>query len=493
MNQKEADVVAIRQNRHCTYPTRAPFDPPEIFDELAGYVDEAVDQSNQVYSMVRNSLIDCELDKNNIGTSEWSPFASLLKKGSTVVIKPNLVLNTPDISIQNTVVTHASVIRPIIDYCWKAVGPSGRIIIGDAPQAEADFNEIISRNGLKDTVNILKERGVRVELKDFRCIRVLMENGIWVGEQQNSDYSADDSVIVSLNEKSLFYDKDDKEIRYHGGGYDSSITKAHHHGSVHEYKVAKDVLIADAVISIPKLKTHKKAGITCCLKNLVGINVDKNFLPHFIIGPQNLGGDETPEVYGWRKHLMCVNRKIRDALLDHHWKFWGKIISKSLSIIYKTGKEDTQKNLASKFFSQTSGTPVFQGAWPGNTTICKMILDLNRVFLYANHHGEICDGIQRKVLYIVDGISIGQHNGPMEPSTVYGGIIAAGTNAFHTDVELLKKISINPFNIPLYSFAAKNKTWLAMTDEVIVKVNGERADEEDKLLTEIVPPDNWTF
>ena len=32
--------------------------------------------------------------------------------------------------------------------------------------------------------------------------------------------------------------------------------------------------------SLPKLKTHKKAGITCALKNLIGINGNKEYLPH---------------------------------------------------------------------------------------------------------------------------------------------------------------------------------------------------------------------
>ena len=29
------------------------------------------------------------------------------------------------------------------------------------------------------------------------------------------------------------------------------------------------------VVNVPKLKVHKKAGITCCLKNLIGINGNK--------------------------------------------------------------------------------------------------------------------------------------------------------------------------------------------------------------------------
>ena len=148
----------------------------------------------------------------------------------------------------------------------------------------------------------------------------------------------------------------------------------HHHGEVHEYKVSKDVLLADAVISIPKLKTHKKAGITCCLKNLVGINVDKNYLPHFIIGPSNKGGDEMPEVKGFRLISVFVIRFIRDIVLDKHWRFTGKIVSFFLHLIYKNKTNET--NLARVASENISKTNVFQGAWQGNNTIWKMILEL---------------------------------------------------------------------------------------------------------------------
>ena len=52
---------------------------------------------------------------------------------------------------------------------------------------------------------------------------------------------------------------------------------------------------AEVLISLPKLKTHKKVGVTLSLKNLVGINGDKNYLPHFCIGTPDEGGDEFPD------------------------------------------------------------------------------------------------------------------------------------------------------------------------------------------------------
>jgi uncharacterized protein (DUF362 family) len=57
------------------------------------------------------------------------------------------------------------------------------------------------------------------------------------------------------------------------------MAKTHHPG-VHQYLVAKEVIEADIIINLPKLKTHRKAGVTCALKNLIGINGNKEYLPH---------------------------------------------------------------------------------------------------------------------------------------------------------------------------------------------------------------------
>ena len=43
----------------------------------------------------------------------------------------------------------------------------------------------------------------------------------------------------------------------------------------------------------PKWKPHSKSGMTAALKNLVGINGDKAYLPHFSTGAPSWGGDDT--------------------------------------------------------------------------------------------------------------------------------------------------------------------------------------------------------
>ena len=61
-----------------------------------------------------------------------------------------------------------------------------------------------------------------------------------------------------------------------------------------EYLLSATVLSADLVVNLPKLKTHKKTGVSLALKNLVGINGDKNWLPHHCAGSVAQGGDEFP-------------------------------------------------------------------------------------------------------------------------------------------------------------------------------------------------------
>ena len=52
---------------------------------------------------------------------------------------------------------------------------------------------------------------------------------------------------------------------------------------------------ADVVISLPKMKTHKKTGVTLSIKNFVGITADKNYLPHHTWGSPKHGGDDYPD------------------------------------------------------------------------------------------------------------------------------------------------------------------------------------------------------
>ncbi len=53
--------------------------------------DDISTEENHVYDMIRTMLYRYGLDVKNYGKASWNPFGAIIKKGDTVVIKPNWV------------------------------------------------------------------------------------------------------------------------------------------------------------------------------------------------------------------------------------------------------------------------------------------------------------------------------------------------------------------------------------------------------------------
>ena len=68
-------------------------------------------------------------------------------------------------------------------------------------------------------------------------------------------------------------------------------------------------MAGDLVVNLPKLKTHKKACVTGALKNLVGINGNKDYLPHHRLGGSRTGGD----CYAGGNPFKLASEHISDA------------------------------------------------------------------------------------------------------------------------------------------------------------------------------------
>lgn len=140
--------ICVTFDKSLSYPETAPYNPTKYYPESPFRGELSV--TNDVYPAIRNSFKLMNLDIENYGTKNWSPLSQIINKGETVLIKPNLVYdkNLSGESILS-VITHTSFIRTAIDYVYKATGDSGKIIIADAPQNDADFEKIITITGLK--------------------------------------------------------------------------------------------------------------------------------------------------------------------------------------------------------------------------------------------------------------------------------------------------------------------------------------------------------
>ncbi len=500
-----ARCSAIRRSEGLCYPKHAPFDPSARYPEMNGALGE---EENPVYEQFRSCLIDLEMDKAHLGTADWNPFSDFIEPDNTVVIKPNFVLNTARPEIQNCCTTHPSLIRAVIDYAWLALKGRGRIIVGDACASEANFDEIVERTGTRDMIGRLRERGVAVELRDFRAVKVLSENGIWTGEQADAETEA--GKIVNLGASSLFCAERFRHAKLHGAGYDIAATNRCHHDEVQEYRVSRTILEADVVISMPKVKTHRKAGFTGCLKNLVGINVDKNYLPHFTMGPANSGGDEMPAVRPVNAAMLACYNFLREHVIAHTWRIIGGPAAGLLRALSGSGRkqdspdtaaepqegaaaEANDRDMAGWLHSKLSGQQVAAGAWAGNETICCMILDLNRIFLCCGRDGSLMQRTDRKVFYVADAIEVGMGNGPTSPIPLPLGAVGAGYNGLALDTQFLNLFGIDEKSIPLYDKAG-GLDYMHLGEDGVRVYNGERWQRErDRFGSTLVPPDNWEY
>ena len=159
--------------------------------------------------------------------------------------------------------------------------------------------------------------------------------------------------------------------RFRGADYDPGPTSEHHTGGRNEYLLSETVLGADLVVNLPKLKTHKKTGVTLALKNLVGINGDKNWLPHHCVG-----------VPGRRAATSS-----RDAALDrsraqprHGGRArTGSRGARQTGLVRVGAPRRVRARGASDF--------IRSGNWHGNRTTWRMCLDLNRCLYYSDGDG----------------------------------------------------------------------------------------------------------
>lgn len=233
----------------------------------------------------------------------------------------------------------------------------------------------------------------------------------------------------------MFYEINPLCGRLYGSEYDTRELTSHHHGETHEYLIAKTILTADVVICLPKLKTHKKTGITINMKNLVGINGNKNWLPHHREGTPIQGGDQFPtdEIKNrLEQKIVQVFKKI--------FPFLGPLRSLLARPIKSVGKN---------IFGDTNTDKIRSGNWYGNDTTWRTTIDLNRILFYADSEGNLHDQPVRRFLSVVDGIIGGEGNGPLDPTPKPAGVIIAGTNPVAVDLACARVMGFDFQRLPV--------------------------------------------
>lgn len=414
--------------------------------------------------------------------------SKVIVPGSKVVIKPNLVhelnflvsfdgqeMDNPN----DCFITNWNVIRAIVKYLSKI--DNLQISIIECPIQSCDLNKLVDEKKIDD----LRALGnSSVEFIDARRTRYYFADSENNPRIIHDLRSKENYVYFDLGNESEHAPYDKYVDRFRVTDYPPSEMKKFHRKGFHQYCIAKEIIEADYVISVPKLKTHMKAGMTGAMKNMIGVVGNKECLPHHTKGAPIFGfwgGD----CYGHFSLLKTIAEKILDSanenILDNqdlYYKKW-KIINRILTGLRVLCFDDD-----------------ISGSWYGNDTICRTIVDLNKLVYYGDLNGNLKDTPQRKVISLVDAIVSGQGEGPMRPTPNHTGFICVGESTAGVDCVCAELIGLDSYKI---GYLGEERTirkkygLRSPNNELNILINGEKVafSKIQQLKSEIKVPLRW--
>lgn len=408
-----------------SYNPEPPYHPDQRFPELP--FEDVSAGANFPYRLFRRLLLRLGFDAERFGTSDWNPFAGLIEPAQTVLIKPNFVLSANPAGNVFASVTHPSIIRALVDYAFIALRGEGRIIVADAPQMDCEWDQLMAVQRLDAIQSFYRDKlGFDVELYDLRSFAVIdPQMPPYPSNRKPLPGDPEGSITVDLGRRSELEGLPDDN--YYGADYDRAATIARHHGQTHEYCMSKTVLSADVLISAPKMKVHKKVGITLNLKGMVGTVADKNCLVHYRLGTSSEGGDQLPDGRpAADRAAVKAQRWLFDRTLAKRSRF-GELVYKAALAGYR-GLIRPLRRVSDSTLIQDAGN------WHGNDTAWRMVADLAKIIFFADADGSLHDIPQRRMFCLVDGIIGGENNGPLAPDAKPCGCLVAGQNPFAVDM-----------------------------------------------------------
>lgn len=410
------------------------------------------------------------LDSANYGKRTWNPLAPLISPGSAVLLKPNWVFHQnqrgPNL---DCLVTHSSVIEGVAKYV--GLTRPAHITIGDAPIQGCDFEKLRARAGIDAMSGRLRQRGLPFAITDFRRT---IRPGNSARRRSEGVRGLENFVLFDLQKESLLESFGQDAEKFRVTMYNPELLHRTHASGRHQYLIAREVIEANVVINLPKLKTHKKACVTGALKNLVGINGNKEYLPHHRKGGSESGGDcyEGRPLWklGAEELLDAANR--RDPGVAQAALTW--MAGNAERIAAKLGADEN-----------------LEGAWYGNDTVWRTCLDLQRILRYGRADGTLASTPQRTVISITDAIIGGEGEGPLGNTPMPSGFVTGALNPAAAEWVHARLMGLDPRKIPLIRGAFEQFSY-PLTD---FSPDSIRAclDGQEKPAAEIFPLDGRGF
>ncbi|MBK9150474.1 MAG: DUF362 domain-containing protein [Saprospiraceae bacterium] len=370
-------------------------------------------------------------------------------KDKKIFLKPNWVKHSSNPHDELCLRTHDQVVIALTEILCRY--QPGLIIIGDAPIQGCKWDQMLSKTFYNRIIELSEKSGVPVRIKDLRRKIMDLSKDSMISESQGLE----DFVIVDVGKASYLEEVTKSgENLFRVTHYNPDRFMESHKPGVHKYCITKELFEADIVISIPKIKTHEKSGITNALKNIVGLNGDKDFLPHHRIGGTNNGGDAYPGHNPVRYWAELLYDKANRSLGKKSYWLWIRLAS----LVWK--------------LSLPGPTDRFGAGWYGNDTTWRMVMDLNLVSIYALSDGTMSSQPQRLLYSLCDGIIGGQKDGPLFPEPLPLGILMFTNDSAWADISAAILMGMDISKLPLLQ-AAREFSSERKTD---IKLNGQKVD-----------------
>jgi uncharacterized protein (DUF362 family) len=379
------------------------------------------------------------LDASRYGSIQWNPLSVFISPGSKVVLKPNWVLHwNKSGSGMDCLVTHSSIVEAVLEYV--ALTRPGSVVVGDSPVQGCDFEALRQSCGVNQVAERFRARGMNINICDFR--RTVLPGGKLGRAKIDAKRGIEKFVLFDLKEESLLEPLASDARRFRVTMYDPDLMLRTHSRGRHHYLVAREIIEADTVINLPKLKTHKKACLTGALKNVVGINGHKEYLPHHRKGGTASGGD----CYEGRSSLKGIAENMLDAANRSHLRVLQVSFAKAAAVMLR----------AARFQGQDGN---LEGSWYGNDTVWRTCLDLQRILRFGLLNGKVADIQQRRVISITDAIVAGEGEGPLSPTPFLAGYVTGATNPAAAEWAHARLMGFDPHRIPLVEQAFSGFTY----------------------------------
>jgi uncharacterized protein (DUF362 family) len=376
--------------------------------------------------------------------SEQLQILSKTCTAKNIVIKPNWVLHETDAAFPiRALVTDARLIEATVEACLDLFPKVESILVGDCPLQYANWPLMCRQSGLDSIIPRLnKISGGKVVFRDLRKDVFHQDKDNFLSASADEHGDPKGYREVELGTRSHLEPISDQAERFAVNDYSSAVTSSNHRSGSHRYLVSQSVLEADLFINLPKWKSHQKSGITCALKNLVGINGDKAYLPHFRKGAPKWGGDEYRDENRW---LYFAQTRLRERFQKRNQILY-KFLKPGWELIKRLRGIETRLDNPE---ASPKSFYIAGGAWHGNETIWRMIYDLNLIIQCVDARGQLQSAPQRNYFCIVDGLVSGEGNGPLQPLPKETDWLVCGSDPFEIDSALSWFMGFDPPKLPL--------------------------------------------